>query len=195
MTDISQEKQLLRRELTARRNAIPPDTKRAWDDAICEALHSILREYELVLTFYPIGSEPDILPALKEASTTIALPKCNPETSEMRFYPVDWATLTPGAHGIPEPQGGTGLRITEAKLQNALCLVPGLAFDRDGYRLGYGKGYYDRFLARNAPAAPVTLGICYEALLIDRLPHGAHDAPVQRIITENNLREPPAVAK
>jgi len=192
MTDISQKKQLLRRELLAKRNAIPPDAKRVWDDTICGALREILREYELVLAFYPIGAEPDILPVLKESSSMIALPKCNPETSEMRFYPASWATLTQGAHGIPEPLGEPGLCITEAKLQHALCLVPGLAFDRDGYRLGYGKGYYDRFLARNSPA---TLGTCYEALLVDRLPHGAYDAPVQRIITENNLREPPAAAK
>jgi len=185
MTDISQEKQQLRRDLLAKRNAIPPERKRAWDEAICEALRGILREYELVLAFYPIGSEPDILPALKDASSTIALPKCSPATSEMKFYRADWATLTPGAHGIPEPLDEPDLRIDSAELQHTLCLVPGLAFDRAGYRLGYGKGYYDRFLARHAPA---TLGICYEALLTDRLPRGAYDAPVRRIITENNLR-------
>ena len=193
MTDISQEKQLLRRELTARRNAVPPDLKRARDEAICEVLRGILREHELVLAFYPIGSEPDILPALKDASCAIALPKCNPETSEMQFYQANWATLTPGAHGIPEPLGKPGLCIPDAELQHALCLVPGLAFDRDGYRLGYGKGYYDRFLAQNAPATLVTLGICCEALLMDRLPRGTYDVPVQRIITENNLWELPAV--
>ena len=188
MTDIShiaEKKQLLRRELLAKRNAIPPDIKRAWDEAICEALRGILREYELVLAFYPIGSEPDILPALKEASSIVALPKCNPATSEMLFYQANWATLTTGAHGIPEPPNNPKLCIAQAELQSALCLVPGLAFGRDGYRLGYGKGYYDRFLARHTPA---TLGICCEALLVDSLPRGAYDAPVRRIITENNLR-------
>ena len=184
MIDISQEKQLLRRELLAKRGAISPEAKRAWDDAICEALRAILREYELVLAFYPIGSEPNILPALQETSSTIALPKCSPKTSEMLFYQADWATLTPGAHQIPEPPDNPNLHITEADLRHAICLVPGLAFDRSGYRLGYGKGYYDRFLAQNAPA---TLGICCETMLTDCLPRGKHDAPVQQIMTENNL--------
>lgn len=65
--------------------------------------------------------------------------------------------------------------------QGDLCLVPGLAFDREGYRLGYGKGYYDCFLA----AQPVrTVGLCFEALAFARLPRDGFDRPVCRLVTE-----------
>jgi len=171
------EKKVLRQELAAKRNAIPPEAKHAWDKAICKALSGILKEYEFVLAFYPIGSEPDILAALKESAATIALPKCDPVTNEMRFYHANWETLSPGAHGIPEPKENSRFAIRNSQL----CLVPGLAFDREGYRLGYGKGYYDRFLAQNEIE---TLGICYEAMLFDHLPRGAQDIPVRKILTE-----------
>jgi len=171
----------LRRELLAKRNAIPPEAKHAWDKAIRDSLTGILREYEFVLAFYPIGSEPDILPVLKESSAIIALPKCDPATCEMRFYRADWETLTPGAHNIPEPNANSQFSI----LNSQLCLVPGVAYDLQGYRLGYGKGYYDRFLARNTID---TLGICYEALLLERLPRDARDEPVRRILTERTIK-------
>ena len=176
-------KQVLRKELLAKRSAIPQDEKLAWDQAICEALSGILKEYENILAFYPIGSEPDILPALKRAKAEIYLPKCDTAAGAMRFYKANWETLTPGAHNIPEPNSEFGIRNSE--LCEALCLVPGIAFDFQGYRLGYGKGYYDRFLARGGIE---TLGICYEALLLDALPRDAHDVPVRRICTEKRSR-------
>ena len=66
----------------------------------------------------------------------------------------------------------------------ALCLVPGLCFDGKGYRLGYGKGYYDRFLAKFRGA---TLGLCYNDFLQDCLPVGDYDLPVQQIATEDRV--------
>ena len=175
-------KQELRRELLAKRSAFLPEEKRLWDQAICTALSGILAEYKLVLAFYPIRSEPDILPALQSTSAKIALPKCDPAIGEMRFYQADWGTLTPGAHGIPEPN--SQFSILNSQLRGALCLVPGIAFDRQGCRLGYGKGYYDRFLAGGAAEA---LGICYEALLLNQLPRDAHDMPARRILTERTI--------
>lgn len=66
-----------------------------------------------------------------------------------------------------------------------LCIVPGLCFDAEGYRLGYGKGYYDRFLSA---FRGVTVGICYTACTQWRLPHGRYDRQIQLLITEKYIR-------
>ncbi len=63
-----------------------------------------------------------------------------------------------------------------------LVLVPGLAFDRTGHRLGHGQGYFDRFLAR-LPRSTPTVGLAYRFQLLDRLPRAAHDHPVQAVLT------------
>ncbi len=61
--------------------------------------------------------------------------------------------------------------------------MPGVAYTRSGYRLGYGGGYYDRLLAQ--PGRAQTLGVCYQALLLDDLPREQHDAPVGNLVTES----------
>ncbi|MDR0531651.1 MAG: 5-formyltetrahydrofolate cyclo-ligase [Oscillospiraceae bacterium] len=174
--DTDTEKKLLRRELLARRAAFAPERKRAADEAICLALRDVLENHALVLAFYPIGSEPNLLPALRAFHGQVYLPKCTPDAREMTFYAVeDWDGLRPGAYGIPEPRAALPAR------HATLCLTPGLAFDREGYRLGYGGGYYDRFLAGFSGES---VGVCYEAFFMERLPRGAFDRPVGRVLTE-----------
>lgn len=98
----------------------------------------------------------------------------------MAFYRVSSREdLQVGAFGLLEPIPGRCPPLERG--QGDLCLVPGLAFDREGYRLGYGKGYYDCFLA----AQPVrTVGLCFEALAFERLPRDGFDRPVCRLVTE-----------
>ena len=69
-----------------------------------------------------------------------------------------------------------------------LVLVPAVAFDARGYRLGFGGGYYDRLMARPEMDDTVTLGLCYEFQRIESFPMNAWDAPVQGICTENELK-------
>jgi len=183
-------KQELRRRLLTQRNAITPGQKQTWDKAINQALinHDWFKHADKILAHYPIGSEPDIRPALEEAlrqGKQVYLPKCEPATGEMRFFRVQsLESLQPGAHGIPEPEGNNyELRITDY----ALCLVPGIAFDAEGYRLGYGGGYYDRFLAQHAQLT--TLGVCYEMMMQARLPREARDIPVTRVLAEGERYE------
>jgi len=181
MTD----KQALRRALLAQRNAIPPEQKQAWDAAINRAIldDTWFIQAETVLAFYPIGSEPDIKPALEEAlrqGKQVYLPKCEPATRQMTFHQVQSLhDLKPGAHGIPAPEENN----SELRIMNSeLCLVPGIAFDREGYRLGCGGGYYDRLLARHEQLR--TLGVCYGRLLRASLPRDAMDIAVMRVLTE-----------
>jgi len=83
-----------------------------------------------------------------------------------------------GSFGIPEPSNdGAVVPATEIDL----IIVPGLAFDGDGYRLGYGGGHYDRLLASSAA---VTIGLCRAEYFFERLPREAHDMPVDCVITD-----------
>ncbi|MCL1952977.1 MAG: 5-formyltetrahydrofolate cyclo-ligase [Oscillospiraceae bacterium] len=181
MTD----KRTLRRELLALRNAIPPRDKQVWDAKINDAIlnDAQFRQSQAILAYCPVGSEPDIRPALEEAlrlGKALYLPKCKPGTREMTFHRIDsLENLRPGAYGIPEPEENNWqLFIVHCQL----CIVPGVAFDAAGFRLGYGGGYYDRFLARHARLR--TLGVCYGVLLCASLPRDDTDIAVERVLTE-----------
>ncbi len=112
------------------------------------------------------------------------LPRCLDDQGQMAFYRVQaLEELESGRFGVREPSCTTPGYNMDLDGQ-ALCLVPGLCFDSSGYRLGYGKGYYDRFLAK---FRGVTLGLCYDDFLQDCLPTGDYDLPVQQIVTERRM--------
>jgi 5-formyltetrahydrofolate cyclo-ligase len=88
-----------------------------------------------------------------------------------------------GKYGIPEPRGGSALPLS-TNFDVIVC--PVLAFDKQGYRLGYGNGYYDKFLARHPHA--LTVGLSYEKDLVkDGIPHESHDVPMRCIVTEKKF--------
>lgn len=125
-----------------------------------------------------------LLQALAKAGAHIAFPRVTAKDRALQFHLVpDGEVLHPGTYGIHEPLEHWP-RVTPDVL-----LVPLLAFDPDGYRLGYGGGYYDRTLAalRHARA----IGIGYAGQRMDFLPHDAHDYPLHAILTENGLTEFP----
>ena len=92
-------------------------------------------------------------------------------------------TLKNGLYGVLEPDPSRSRPALSGG--NALCIVPGLGFDSKGYRLGYGKGYYDRFLSG---FHGITVGLCYSACTKWMLPHGYYDRPVDILITEKYAR-------
>ncbi len=87
--------------------------------------------------------------------------------------------LRPGCFGVAEPVAGAECRIDDLDL----IVVPGVAFDRHGFRLGYGKGFYDRELSRISVMA-FSVGLCYEFQLCEALPVEEHDLPVSFIATD-----------
>lgn len=169
------------------RSAIPPDEKKELDRAIVEHLLSsdLFRDASVLLLFVPLEGEVGILPLAREArklGKPIAFPRCDRETTSMRFYYLSAdERLTPGAYGIPEPPDGAALCEPD---ESALCVLPGLSFDAYGNRLGYGKGYYDRYLA-SYPGR--TVGAVYDALTVEEVPTDAYDIPAQWIVTEKGL--------
>ena len=93
--------------------------------------------------------------------------------------------LRPGAFGIPEPVAEEAP--TEPESAPDIILVPGLAFDRQGNRLGMGGGYYDRLLARPVYAASLVVGFAYAFQIVDHLPAGKHDVPVGALCTDTSF--------
>lgn len=115
---------------------------------------------------------------------TVYLPYCLKKTNQLGISKINNldTDLIEGTYGIKEPKERAGLPITELDV----VVVPGIAFTYDGFRLGYGGGYYDRFLAR-LPQKTLTIGLIYQSLLVESLPVGKHDRQVEIIITEEEV--------
>ena len=92
----------------------------------------------------------------------------------------DLSRLAPGAFGVLEPRGGRAVAVDRIDV----LLVPGVAFDRSGHRLGYGKGFYDRAIAKCSDNT-VRVGFAYDFQVVDALPVGEHDQPVAALMTES----------
>jgi len=131
----------------------------------------------VVYGFHPLRSEPDWLGVDAIRGKQIAFPRTDADL--MTYFIAE--KMAPGAKGPLEPEEGIPAPLPD------LILVPGLAFARDGRRLGRGGGYYDRWLAtqRGIP----TFGICFSCQLVETLPVEPHDIHVDAILTESGLRE------
>lgn len=187
--NIKEIKQNLRAKFRQIRERMQPARKDCWDAEILARFLS-LREYaktETVFTYVSKEIEVDtegLIHAALLNHKKVAVPRCVPGTRAMEFYYIhSREDLEPGAFGVLEPVPSRCEKVEEGT--GGLCVVPGLAFDAQGYRLGYGKGYYDRFLS----AFPgKTVGICYLNCVQWNLPHGYYDRPVDILITEKYVR-------
>jgi len=147
---------------------------------------SFFQNSKRVAAFCSIGTEIDTMPLLAgilKSGKKLYLPKTDKTKTLIEFHPVrDLKTLTPGRFDILEPPEGTVLPPEEIDL----ILVPGLAFDNRGHRLGYGQGFYDRYLKLIKPGC-FTLGVAYSFQIIDKTPNIEHDIPVNAVLTEKYL--------
>ena len=101
----------------------------------------------------------------------------------MEFYYINAMNdLKSGFFGVREPDINKCEKITD--FSDSICIVPAIAYDKSGYRLGYGKGYYDRFLKNNTL---ISVGVCYNELIEENLPRDEYDIPVNYIITQSGL--------
>lgn len=182
MSTVLEEKKALRASCKELRLSIPSEEKMAADAAILHTVtaHSAFLDADLVLCFFPVRGEVDLTPIAqiaKERGIPVAFPRC--EGADMRFYIVkDLGELAPDKFGIPAPRADAPVAIPTAK---TLCLMPGLAAGRDGSRLGYGGGFYDRFLDT---FDGITLFPIYERLLFPALPTESTDKSVTILVTE-----------
>ena len=139
---------------------------------------------ETVLFFYGIRSEPDTREMMRRAfelGKTVALPKTHPKGVMAARKIGSFDELTPSRFGIPEPaESAPGIEPDELDF----IVVPAVAFDRDGYRLGRGAGYYDRYLSSTSE---FTCGVVREKMLVSRVPREKHDIRVNCVVTENKI--------
>lgn len=148
-------------------------------DALCQKVlqSEAYRTARTIYGYLPFNQEVRTLPLLQQAiadGKQIALPKCY--GSEMRFVLMeDLKFVRPSSLGAPEPVADTPL----ADDSSALVLVPGLAFDAAGHRMGYGGGYYDRFLTEE-PNHP-TIALCFDFQMLPHLETEAHDISVDTV--------------
>jgi 5-formyltetrahydrofolate cyclo-ligase len=182
---LNDQKQKLRQHSKAIRKELGEDTRNQASQAICAHLASwdMFQSSHVILTYMPIRAEADLRSLLVDfPEKRWLLPRIlTEENGRMVFHPYDPGQLIVHPFGMAEPAPHLP-QVPPPEIQ--LVLVPGLAYDRSGWRLGYGGGYFDRFLR---DFNGVSVGVVFQALLLDFLPHGEHDIPVEWLVTENGL--------
>lgn len=151
--------------------------------ALCSRVlvHPWFLEAKSVLGYWAIGTEPVLTPVLEACLSmgkTLALPRCGANGTMTARQVLFLNQLEPGAYGIMEPP--ENLEVIEPETLD-LILTPGMAFSPTGARLGRGKGYYDRFLARTQGK---TMGICFESRMFASIPMEEHDRFVDAVLTD-----------
>ncbi len=176
----------LRREMRQRLRALGPERdekSRALVAAI--AAHPAFLRSRHIAIFSPLPSEPDVEMLWETGRGGFCYPRIAGD--EIEFVTVvDRDHLWPAAWNpqVREPASADARIVPPAKI--GLLLVPGLAFTRDGQRLGRGGGFYDRFLPR-LPAGATKLGICFDLQMVEALPVESHDWRVDAVVTERGL--------
>lgn len=189
LTGGAPEKAVLRQRLSRRRAILKNRMDR--DNEIFQriVMHKQYRFAENIFIYISKPDEADTQALIQhslESGKRLFAPYCVSGNPEMKFYRFHSPEeLLPGSFGVFQPEPLPGNAAQPCDLQRAVCIVPGMAFDKTGARLGYGKGYYDRFLSGNHI---FRMGICYEALLLDQLPAEPHDIRMHAIVTDEKLR-------
>ena len=187
--DIRPVKTAMREHYKHLRRTMPPEKKREMDREIARRVASLwqYRHNEILLTYVSTAIEVDTTAIIEQAladGKRVAVPRCVPGTRDMQFFFITgMSDLEPGMFGVLEPVPERCEEMTD--FSKGLCLVPALCYDFKGYRLGYGKGYYDRFLARFGGDM---IGIEYSSCVKPQLPHGRYDRPVSLLVTDQYIR-------
>lgn len=173
----------LRQELRKKRKAVADKNTK---DKLIEKRLLESKEYinsKLVLCYLSLNDEVSTDCIIKNAlkcKKQVAVPYCTDKKGIMEFYLIDSLdTLKAGSYGIREPDINKCSKVYN--FSSSITIVPALSFDKNGYRLGYGGGYYDRFLSQYNGTS---VGICYDEMMSNRIPTDKHDKNVDIIITD-----------
>lgn len=173
------DKKMLRRAVKAKVLAMSVADKELSSALMCAALWRCIDACDagVVAMFSPLPDEPQIWPLVDELSKTktVVLPRV--EGDVMSFYHYESGMLSKGSFGIMEPVLCEAVEPSEIDLM----VVPGVAFTADGYRMGRGKGYYDKYMSSDGFRA-MKVGVCYSCQLVDELPVDPHDVRMDKVI-------------
>ena len=191
--DMENARQRWRRQALARRDDLSPAERIGRSERITRALttHPVFAACTTCCLYCSFRSEVATGPLLRaclRAGKTVGAPLTLPAVSRLRMVRITDPDhdLEPGYLGIAEPRREL---VEQAALDHAtidLVILPGAAFDREGQRLGYGGGFYDRFLAREAPRA-LRVGLGFAVQVVERLPVLPHDMPMDLLFTEDEV--------
>lgn len=171
----------LRKAVIARRASISPKTRNERCKRILENIISLDEVSKGNVFFVYISKDTEVdtrilVQMLFDSGKTVAAPFCDSETMSFRIIS-SFDNLEKGCFGVFEPTDDCA---SIAPREKDVCLVPALAYNERGHRIGYGKGYYDRFLSKYKC---IKIGLCYEENIIDFV-QDEHDVPVDIIVTE-----------
>ena len=198
MNEIRNLKNDLRAEYLRKRSDIAGDVKNEMDRKIAEYfINSVsYRHADIILIYSSRPEETDTSAIIDRAlagGKFVACPVSDKVTNHLSFRLINSrGDLKEGAYGITEPDESCAdyyqfLNDQPNKNMLSVCISPGVVFDKSGYRIGYGKGYYDRFLSKFNGSK---IGLCYSSCLIDRIPRGKFDIKNDVVITEKGIFVP-----
>ncbi len=179
-----EQKKELRRKCKLIRNSISDSEIQSASEMICNQIGNWTNfiASDVVLTYISFRSEVNLSSLISQyPKKKWVIPRINEIDHSMKFYNFEPNKLIRHSLGMLEPSE-TSEEVTDNDIQ--LVLVPGLAFDQHGGRLGYGGGYYDRFLAG---LSGVSLGVTYNCTLLEQIPKSEFDIPVNYLVTEKSL--------
>lgn len=177
------EKQHLRQQVLNQVKSFPPELKEKQNAEVADQLKKLLAPDEVVGVFLPLPTEPDISPLIEwlwsEGKKVLAPKVVN---DSLVFFPIkSWQDVTDLQLGVRVPSGDQNISpVSPAQFRT--LLVPAVAFDSGGYRLGRGGGYYDRLIAQ-LPSSVRTIGVCFSVQKITHIPKAAHDQAVQLVVS------------
>jgi 5-formyltetrahydrofolate cyclo-ligase len=183
-------KAALRREILARRDALDPPTRARLSEAALERVQTLgaFRRASVVFGYASFGSELETRPLLKQvlaSGRTLVLPRVDREARRLALHEVRDldAELRPGTWGIPEPVPARCRLAAPEGID--FVLVPGLVFDTNGGRIGYGAGYYDRLLGSWPDVAPPLVAAAFDLQVVPAVPVLPTDRRVDFVVTES----------
>ena len=154
---------------------------------ICESLlqePSIMEGKTIAMTIsiFPEVNTHHIISKLWSMDKCVVVPKCNHKTKQMQFYQItNFDELVPAPMGLYEPNHLITTHVENKYID--VCIVPGIVFDQRGYRIGYGGGYYDRFLPSFNGKI---ISIAFDEQLVKEVPYEKHDIPIDLLITNKH---------
>lgn len=186
-------REILRKERLVARDQLTVSQRRAKSELIQAQLFklSIMRDARHLFAYVDFRSEVETLSFIERClieGKIVSVPVTLPEKSQLLVVQITDPVkqLEPGCFGIPEPTAEQVARATIDPAQIDVTLVPGSVFDPLGGRLGYGGGYYDRFLTQEAPQA-VRVGLAYDVQMVEQVPMEAHDQYMDMVITDQQI--------
>ncbi|MBE6708219.1 MAG: 5-formyltetrahydrofolate cyclo-ligase [Ruminococcaceae bacterium] len=186
-----EKKNAIRAEYKALRREMDSAVRLERDKKICEFATGLVsyRFAEYVLLYAAMEDEINIYEvastALKQGKK-VAFPRCNKEEHTMNYHIIESLDqLSPDSYGICEPPEDFPVYDPETDTGSAVCFVPGLVYDKAGYRVGYGKGFYDRFLSSFKGSS---VGIVYSDFIMPKVPRGRFDMKVDILLSEKGVK-------